>query len=495
MGLLFGIAATGLLAVRRELRHVAPEPHSLPATEGWDVFRRWPWLRWLTKWRGFQFAWVALSMALLYVVLLTTLFGTKVAGRNLGSMLTWVLWLFLLTAVLTPLGGRIWCLACPLPVLGEILQRRAVTGVRNGTTCGTNNHFFGLNRAWPSWLANDWLRTVAFLLLGTFSTVLVAVPRISGWVILGMFVLATGMALVWRLRAFCRYLCPVSAFVGLYSRFAGLALRPADQAVCDRCPSHSCRHGSPRGWACPYGLCVAEIRENRDCGLCTECIKTCPYDNVTLRWRPLAGETGIRDSSEAWLAMAMFVLAAAYCVVYLGPWPQLRDCVDIVDKGNWRLFGLYAAVLWTTALVVVPAGMLLLAAIGKRLARVPLPTWRLLTASAGALVPIGLATWIAFVVPMLLVNVTFVVQSLSDPFGWGWDFFGRASTPWHQLWPAAIPWIQVGCIGIGLGYSLRNAWRIWLSLAQEPRAALRGVTPLALSLIGVSAGLVWFFAD
>ena len=32
--------------------------------------------------------------------------------------------------MLTPSGGRIRCLACPLPALGEILQRAAVTGVR-----------------------------------------------------------------------------------------------------------------------------------------------------------------------------------------------------------------------------------------------------------------------------------------------------------------------------------------------------------------------------
>jgi hypothetical protein len=43
--------------------------------------------------------------------------------------------------------------------------------------------------------------------------------------------------------------------------------------------------------------------------------------------------------------------------------------------------------------------------------------------SAGSLLPLGLMLWIAFVIPMLFVNVTFVAQSFSDPFGWGWDFF------------------------------------------------------------------------
>ena len=303
------------------------------------------------------------------------------------------------------------------------------------------------------------------------------------------------MPLVWQLRAFCRYLCPVSAFVGLYAKSAKLALRPADTDVCAKCRVRSCQRGSPRGWACSFGLCVAEIRENTDCGLCTECIKTCPYDNVSLRWRPFAQETAVRTAGEAWMAMAMLVLAISYCLTHLGHWPVLRDYVNILDKKNWDLFGVYAAVLWAAALAGLPALMFVLAAAGRRLARAAPTSWSLMIASTGALIPLGLAVWIAFVVPMLLVNVSFVLQSLSDPFGWGWNFLGTASTPWRQLCPQAIPWIQVGGILLGLHYSLRNAGRIWRALVDDRRAALRGMLPLALMLISVSGWLVWFFAN
>lgn len=493
LGLVAGIPVVGLLQLRRRLREPYLQPQA--STEGWDILRRWPWLKRLLKRREFQFAWVSVGMLLLYVILLALLFGTKVAGRNLGSMLTWIVWLFVLTAVLTPLGGRIWCLACPLPMLGEILQRRAITGVRFGSTAGTNNRFFGLSRPWPRWLANDWPRVVAFLILGTFSTVLVAVPRVSGWVVLGMVLLSVVMAMIWELRAFCRYLCPITAFVGLYGRMGKLALRAADLDVCHRCKVHTCLKGSKRGWACPFGLCAAEIRENTDCGMCSECFKTCPHDNITLRWRPLASEIAIRGAGEAWLAMGMLVLAAAYTVTHLGHWPFLRDCVNVMDKGNWRLFGLYTAVLWAAALVGLPGVMLMTAVVGKRLAGQSQSAWNLMLASCGALIPLGLAAWIAFVVPMLLVNVSFIWQSMSDPFGWGWDLLGAASTPWHQLWPSAIPWIQVGCILLGLAYSLRSSWRIWLEGTAAPRAALHGLLPLAMLLVAITAWFVWFYAD
>ncbi|NLX98708.1 MAG: 4Fe-4S binding protein [Rhodopirellula sp.] len=495
IGLLAGIPIVGLVRLRSVLRTNAAELPAVAPTDGWDLFLRFPWLkRWMQR-RGFQLAWVAATMLLLYVVVLTTLFGTHMPGRNLGVMLMWVVWLFLLTAVLTPLGGRIWCLACPLPTLGEIAQRGAVTGVRVGSTRGLNNRFFGLNLPWPRRLRNHWPRTLAFLILGTFSAVLVARPQWSGWLVLGLVVVATLMALVWELRAFCRYVCPVSAFVGLYSRSSKLALRATSPAICRRCGGHWCRQGSDKGWACPFGLCVGEINENTDCGICTECLKTCPFGNVTLRWRPFGHETRIGDASEAWLAMGMLVMAVAYCLIHLGPWPLLRDYVNLLDKRDWRLFGVYAGVLWTTALVGLPAVMLLLAWAGKQLARLDRSAWTLMTASTGALIPLGLMVWVAFVVPMLMVNVTFVRQSFSDPLGWGWDFLGLAGTPWRQLWPRAIPWIQAGCVLVGLSYGLRSTWRIWLEQTGRPRAALRGMTPLAAFLTGLSGWLLWFFSN
>ena len=495
LGVLVGIPVIGLASLRKTLRQGSASPPLVSPADGRDIFKRLPRLKRLVQRRGFQFALTSVVMVLLYVVILTALFGTHMPGRNLGIMLTWVVWLFFLTAIMTPFGGRIWCLACPLPVPGEILQRRAVTGVRSGSTRGYNNRFFGLNRSWPRWLRNDWPRMVGLLILGTFSTVLVASPRLSGWLILGLVVLATVMALIWELRAFCRYVCPVSAFVGLYSMAGKLALRATDPMICDGCDFQSCQKGSEEGWACPYGLCVGGINENNDCGLCAECFKTCPFDNVTLRWRPFSHETRIRSAGHAWLAVAMLVLAIAYCVTHLGPWPALRDCVNILDKGNWALFGVFAAVLWTAALAGLPVVMLLLAWTGKRFAPTRKSTGSLMMASTGALVPIGLMVWVSFVVPMLMVNLTFLLQSLSDPFGWGWDLLGTSGMPWHQLWPGAIPWIQVVCVLIGLHYGLRSAWRIWLGMVRKPWTALRGMVPLATFLLGLSGWFVWFFAN
>ena len=494
-GLLIGIPCLAFLRVRSRFEAAVPTPMESPPKPGWDVFKRMPWLKRLLKRRDLQLTMIAITMAALYMVILTSLFGTKVAGRNFGVMVTWVVWLFLLTVVITPLGGRAWCTVCPLPVVGEAMQRLAVFDVRPGTTAGTRNRMFGLNLRWPQWLSNDWPRTFVFLCLGTMSAALVAVPRFTGWIILCLLLLSTVMALVWRHRAFCSYLCPVTAFISLYSKPAKLALRAADLDVCARCKVHSCLKGSRKGWACPYELCVAEVKDNDYCGMCLECIRSCPYENVTLKWRPFAQETAVHSAGQAWLAMGMLVLGATYSLIHLGHWPLLRDCVNLLDKQNWGLFLAYAGVLWFTVLVGLPGLMLLLAFMGRQLGQVGNSAWSLMVASTGALVPMGLMLWIAFAIPMLMVNVSFVQQSISDPFGWNWDLFGTAGMAWRQVWPSAIPWLQVGCLLAGLAYGLHAGWRVWLGATGEPRTALSGVLPLSAFLVAFTGYFIWFFAN
>ncbi|MBM4085473.1 MAG: 4Fe-4S binding protein, partial [Planctomycetes bacterium] len=467
------------------------EPGTAVATV--DLFRLLPWLKRLLKWRGLQFATQVPTLALLYLMVLAGLLGTKVPGRNIAIMLPWVVWLFLLAAVLVPLGGRLWCLICPLPVFGEWLQRRAITEVRPGQTGAYRNRFFGLFRRWPQSLTSAWPRTLAFLIVGTLGTLLVCKPKATAWALIILTLLPLGMALVWELRAFCRYVCPINAFIGLYAMAGRLAVRPTKVETCRQCQIRSCQLGNERGWPCPYGLCVGEMTRNNDCGLCTECMKSCAYDNVSLYWQRFGADIegaaprnrvssrnpvshGLGSCSEAWQAIALLTMAFAYAVTHLGPWPAVRNWVDIVDKGNWASFLAYGGVLWAVALLGAP---LLFYGVVWACGRVGGWASTTFIASAEALVPIGLFAWMAIMVPMVMVNATFVLCTLSDPFGLNWNLFGTAGLPWWQIEPAAIPWIQAGCVLAGLWYSLR--------------AAERGQRPPTGLLMLIAALLLWLF--
>jgi hypothetical protein len=339
------------------------------------------------------------------------------------------------------------------------------------------------------------MKLIVFLFLATFSTTLVAVPRISGTTVLTLLLIPTLMSVVWELRAFCRYVCPVSAFAGPYSKMSFLALRNKSQAVCDNCKPHYCEKGNANGWACPYGINVGRIQDNFDCGLCLECIRSCTYNNVSLYLRPFGTEHKTRNLSEAWLAIAGSAIAVIYSILYLGPWPVVRDYVNIIDKHNWSLFGIYSLIMWVSVLIIFPGIIYLLSIIGLRMSKADVSVREVFLRYAGALLPLGLFLWIAFVIPMLFVNVTFIKQSISDPFGWGWDFFNTANIPWHQFMPQFIPWLQALFVLTGLYISLRNIRNMWVNFQMNPLRTFSLCLPVSIFITAIVVFMLFFFTN
>jgi len=492
LGCLIGIL---FLWLRSVFSNPARNPADSESSKMTDLLEKSGFLRKLILSRWPQIILTILALVMMYMVIMISIFGTKVSGRNLGVLMMWAVWLFLLVAILTPLFGRSWCTICPLPFFGDWIQRRSLFSPERGQTKAYSNRFYGLFLKWPDKLKNSWLRLIIFLILSTFSTTLVAKPWVSGLAILMLLIVPTLMSFIWELRSFCRYVCPVSVFVAPFSEMSMVTLRNKSQSVCDKCKPHFCQKGSPGGWACPYGLNVGEMKDNTDCGLCLECVRSCSYKNVSLFRRPFGSESVVRNLSEAWLTIAIFTIAIVYSVLYLGVWPVVRDYVNILDKQNWDLFGIYFVFVWTLVLAVVPAILYALAFIGRRLSKITISTKDVFLAYTGVLLPLGLMLWIAFVIPMLFVNITFIAQSASDPFGWGWDFFGTSNIPWHQFLPQYIPWFQAFFILSGIYFSLKNLRKKWLSLRMSSNQLFRISLPIGLFLTAVTVFMLFFFTN
>ncbi|OFY63684.1 MAG: hypothetical protein A2Y71_10745 [Bacteroidetes bacterium RBG_13_42_15] len=460
-----------------------------------DILKREGITKKLLTSRWLQIIFTIVAMILIYIVILTSLLGTKMSGRNLGVLMMWAVWLFLLVAILTPFLGRIWCTICPLPFFGDLIQRRSFFNPSVGKTNGYNNHFHGFFLKWPARLQNNWIKLIIFLLLATFSTTMVANPRVSAFAVIMLILVPTIMAVFWELRAFCQYVCPVSVFVGPFSRMSMLALRNRSQQVCDNCTATYCKQGNIKGWACPYSLNAGEIKENTDCGMCFECLRSCTYNNITLYKRPFASELGTRNYADAWGTIVVFTLAIVYCILYEGHWPVIRDFVNILDKKNWDLFGIYALVIWTLSLVIVPGIFYLLSFLAVRLSGIRISVREVFLASSGSLLPLGLMLWIAFVIPMLFVNITFIIQSISDPFGWGWDFLGTANIPWHQFVPRLVPWLQALLVLSGLILSLRNLNNTWQNSKFASKQLFSFTLPIAIFIGVTSVFMIFFFTN
>jgi polyferredoxin len=460
-----------------------------------DLFQKSGLLRKFFVSRWPQIIVTIIALLFVYLVILTSIFGTKMSGRNLGVLLMWAVWLFFLIAVLTPFLGRIWCTICPLPFFGDLVQRKSILNPINGRTGQYRNHFAGMFLRWPKWMENNWPKLLVLLALTTFSTTLVALPKVTGYAVIALILIPALLSGIFELRAFCRYLCPVSGFVGPFSRMSTLALRKKSQETCDRCKAYYCQKGSVKGWACPYGINVKEMNESSECGLCMECTRSCLYNNVTVYARPFATEKDTRSLSEAWLTIGIFTLAIVYSILYQGHWPIVRDYVNILDKENWGLFGIYSFIVWTTVLVIIPGIIFLLSFAGIKFSKTEISTRKMFLSSAGSLLPLGLMLWIAFVIPMLFVNVTFVIQSFSDPFGWGWDFFGTAGIPWHQFAPRLVPWLQAALVLTGLFFSIRNLKLSVSNFQFESKKALVLTVPMSLFIMVSSVFMLAFFTN
>jgi polyferredoxin len=487
LGLLCAIPVAGLIAAGGRKR-VDRKPSPL------NLFEHMPWLKRLMKGPSFQFNLALPMLGVFWFIILAGIFGTKVAGRNAGPMIIWVLWLSALIILLVPIGGRIWCTVCPLPLLGEWMQRRRLSRNPAELESKSPRRIFGVPLIWPSWLSNAWLKVLLFLLLGTFSTTIVALPPATSWMLIGLVTMAIVTSIFPEQRIFCRYLCPINSYISLYSRTGRVMVRSVSSKTCASCQEQFCLTGSAKGWGCPYGLCLGEVHRNNDCGACMECVKTCAYDNVAVFWRSEGWDRDVADYGGAYQAIVMFALACLYCFVNLGSWDRIRDWIDLVDKQNWGSFSVYGLVVWGGCLGVLPLLWHLLTRIGIELSGMDLDPGTQFRASTAALIPMGLSCWIAFALATVLSMMTFLLQSLSDPLNWGWNLLGMAGSRWHIIWSPAIPWLQVACVLIGTAYSIRTLYRCWLDCPAQRRRAIIGSFPLGSFLWIAAAGMIYFFA-
>jgi polyferredoxin len=443
-------------------------------------------LKRLVKSRGFQFALILPSLFGFVLVILTGLFGTRVGNANFSIIFVWIVWWAALIMLLIPLGARAWCAMCPIPAPGEWLQRRALIGK------GIEKPLAFATKHWPKRFKNIWLQNAAFLGVALFSAIILTRPSATALVLLVFIGVAMALHLVYGKRVFCRYVCPVGGFVGLYAMVAPLEIRVKDPQVCRTHKEKECLRGSATAYGCPWLEYPGTMVRNTYCGMCTECLKACPKDNIGINLRPFGQDLLVADHrrlDEAYKAFIMLTCAGVYSAVMMGPWGWLKDWANL---GSVPGFVVYATLFLAANLLVVPGLFYLAAWAGRRLAglrrggpALP-PTEQLVVHFAYALVPMGLAAWIAFSLAFVLVNGSYAVPLLSDPFGWGWNLFGTAGYPWTPYVPEILPFLQAPVLLAGLAVAITYAHKIARQVIPGRAAAFRATLPVAVFLTGAT---------
>jgi hypothetical protein len=396
---------------------------------------------------------ILLALSGFLLAILSGFFGTPVGNRNFAITFVWIAWWAVLMLVAVPLLGRGWCSICPLPAPGEWLQRGSL--LKPSKTPG-----FGLRKRWPNRLRNIWIQNGAFLLVALFSTVILTQPLLTALILAAFLFIAIISSLVFERRAFCRYLCPVGGFIGLYSQLAPVEIRVKDTSICAGHTEKTCYSGNGEGYGCPWQVYPPGKIKNTYCGVCLECLRTCPYDNIAVQIRPFGSDLLQRRGRRLDESLKSFIMlgsALLYSLVLLGPWGSLKLAAYSLGSLAWFV---YSAGFLLVVLVGLPGVFWLALAIGKRIAKSRINLRDSFIHFSTALIPLGLAAWIAFSLSFALANFSYVWAALSDPFGWGWNLFGSAALAWRPYFTNLIPWAQVSILIAGLVWSALTIRRI-----------------------------------
>jgi len=446
-------------------------------------------------------------------VIFTGLIGAMNPTRNFSTVITWYIW-FMAVFVLMVGIGRGWCAMCPFGGLGEWVQRLTPWARRVRT--------IGLGARMPRALSRYGIITSAIVFVGLtwaeeyFNIAGPGVPAYTSYMVLGIISFALITFLVTERRTFCRYLCPLTSLIGTVGA-TGMTtgFRTKDRNVCLSCTTKDCIRGSEEGYGCPWYEWPGSATSNAFCGLCTECIKSCPHDNIGLFVQPPLTSV-VAPSRRRWdVAVGAAILFGLVLFQQLNALPIYGTVDDAL--GRWThiaypnpidylvLIALSggAVMLWAWILKVAlqrrqPAPAAVAgqgggaAASGGSLAALVMGTGDASGSSSSSsssrpnyftwfmpimygLLPIMAADYLARQLPRFFDHALRIVPAISDPFSVGWNLFGTAHSRLydvHLMSPTGVVWSQIVVVLIGAAASLytthKNVSRDMAALTARP---------------------------
>jgi len=397
--------------------------------------------------RKTQFFFQLSAVFLLVLVVLAGFFGIKNSNMSLTTISIWVIWWSLLLISLA-LFGRVWCFMCPFGAIGDWLQRR--------TFYKKNDDSFSLKRKFPTRFRNLSLAAMLFLIItwADFQFNLVNSPLLTAYFIVALLGLVVIISIIFERRSFCRYVCPITGLIGLYSMFAPVELRAKDKETCKACMEKHCISGNEKGYPCPVFEYPGTMEKNTHCILCTECIKTCHRNNISFNIRSFAGDflnlTKTRMDESLFILMLLGV-TIFQTLIMIRPWAVFtRDLMIYTGAG----YDTVRLVLFITSAVIPILFYSIVIAISK-LFNQKIIFKDLFTSYAYSIIPLGLMMHLSHNIRHLLEEGAGIIPVLSDPFGFGWNLFGTSGyMPAPLLGSNNILLIQWLLMLIGLGFTI-----------------------------------------
>ncbi|HEX9031493.1 MAG TPA: 4Fe-4S binding protein [Streptosporangiaceae bacterium] len=469
---------------------------------GLDLLRN-PRIARLVRNRKFQFLLILPNQIIFWTVIVVGLLGTAIPGLNFATAITWYVW-FCLVFVMMVVVGRAWCAMCPFGGFAEWVQRR--------TFWQRTQKTLGLGRKFPEPLARLGfvLPVVSFLLLTWieeyFNIAGPGNPVATSFMVIGIVGSALAFFLVYERRTFCRYICPLTSLIGTVGSMGSVAgFRTRDREVCLSCTTKDCMRGGAEGFGCPWYTWPGSADSNLYCGLCSECYKSCPEENVGLfLQKPLTSVVAPRRrrADVAWAIALLWGLVLYQQVNATNVYARLESWLN--SQTHFPHYPNPVGYLGTIGLLALAtAGAAW--GIGALLARRDLELARpgnfadkgsrfrsFFVPIAYGLIPVVGADYFARQLPKFFQHSTRVVPAVGHLFG----FSGVHSSLYNTriLADPRIVAVQVAVMAIGTLGALWATWRIAnRELVPLSRSALAArVTTLGLvAVCGVAAAVLY----
>jgi len=450
---------------------------------------QWGWLKNFVKKPYFRFCFQFPMFLVFCFIVYAGIFGHGVI--NIAPILTWTIWWTGLVFLVLFLG-KAWCFVCPWDFLATVLQQMKLFGV--------SKRPFTLGVKWPKWMNHAYLAIGLFVLLTWFELgyKITSSPQATAVMAVLMVALAVIFALIFEKKAFCKHICLVGRIQGLYAMFAPVEIRAEKLSVCAGCTTKDCYTGNDKGSACPTQLTIPQMTANTYCILCSECIKSCPHDNVAINVRPFG--TDLKrfkrvKFDEAWLALILLVLTSFHGLTMTPLWDSTTE--PSIIEGIKAVTGMSAMGAFTLGMLLINGGLLLFYGlivlitywvVNDR----SVPMKRIFLYYAFSILPVALFYHLAHNTMHIFMEGQWVVPLLSDPLGRGQNLFGTAQWEMMPMLSHDMIWyVQIGLVLTGHIFGIIIAHYVSRKLYPDPKKAIKSLIPMLVAMIAYSFLSLW----
>ena len=398
------------------------------------------------------------------LIMILGFLGSQEPNQNVSLGLTWGLWepLVVMSCIL---AARIWCAVCPVGALSSLVSSK-----------------YSLRRSTPSLIRNYGVYLGAaglgliFLSEAVFD--MLSSPKATAFLILSITIPALILALIYRRRVWCRFLCPLGKLVGFMARCSFVELR-ANQNICNNdCTEPSCYVGGDARGGCPVFEAPFSLHTNQNCILCGNCIKNCQNQSPVVNLRAPGHELwAFRRPDLTISVIGVFIIGSQ---VFRG-WLKEDFFHQYVVKFNqpWMYYSalIVLATLLAFLFLKTTAEMVFDSVNTQSQEKFGLMVY--------ALVPLVVAFELGFHIERMMVYGGQLLPTLSRQLGFSWNFLGISVDP------GLIKVIQIVLVLIGIvavQSVLKRLFRShWMPSLQ--RLSLKQRLPVWI----LGAGYVWFF--